>query len=183
MMMFVQAARSYGYALVSRSPGQAVVTTPSGRLLIYHTLHVLEFDSERKCMSVIVKEDWSGRILLYSKGADSVIFSNLANPDTGVLTTEMGEGRRRSEEREGEEGGEERVENRRELTEQHLTLYAKQGLRTLCMARKVRVTALHNLSMMFQATNIADFIYQTPHCVYCTHALIGPQSSQSLSQY
>ncbi|CAI8035915.1 Phospholipid-transporting ATPase ID [Geodia barretti] len=125
----VEAARSYGYALVARSPGRAVVTTPTGRLLVYHTLHVLEFDSERKCMSVVVKEDWSGRILLYSKGADTVIFSNLAHPDTGVLV-ESGE-----EEEEGP--GEERRENRRELTENRLTLYAKEGLRTLCMARRV----------------------------------------------
>ena len=108
------------------------MTTPTGRLLVYHTLHVLEFDSERKCMSVVVKEDWSGRILLYSKGADTVIFSNLAHPDTGVLM-ESGE-----EEEEGPGG--ERRENRRELTEQHLTVYAKEGLRTLCMARRVWCT-------------------------------------------
>ena len=108
------------------------MTTPTGRLLVYHTLHVLEFDSERKCMSVVVKEDWSGRILLYSKGADTVIFSNLAHPDTGVLM-ESGE-----EEEEGPGG--ERRENRRELTERHLTVYAKEGLRTLCMARRVWCT-------------------------------------------
>ena len=111
-----------------------MVTTPTGHSLTYHTLHVLEFDSERKCMSVIVKEDWSGRILLYSKGADSSIFGNLAHPETGVLTSgaesEGGGGRV------GE--GERREESRRELTERHLTLYAKDGLRTPCMARRVR---------------------------------------------
>ena len=217
ILIHTQAARSYGYALVSRSPGRAIVTTPTGGLLVYHTLHVLEFDSERKCMSVIVKEDWSGRILLYSKGADVVIFSNLAHPDTGVLVgsgegrrsegregeevgsggrrgegregekvgnggrrgegregekvgnggrrregEEVGSGGRRGEEREGEEVGsggrrsERRVErkeeeeeagggereNRRELTETHLTVYAKDGLRTLCMARRVKLLTL-----------------------------------------
>lgn len=75
-----QAARSYGYALVSRSPGKVVISTPSHQLLTYDLLHVLEFDPERKCMSVIVREPWSSRIILYSKGADSTIFSNLAHP-------------------------------------------------------------------------------------------------------
>ena len=81
-------------------------------------------------MSVIVKEHSTGRTLLYSKGADSTIFSNLANPDTGVLS---------GKEDGGEGGGGERGGggSRRELTERHLTLYAREGLRTLCMARRV----------------------------------------------
>lgn len=120
----IQAARSYGYALVCRTPGEAIISTPSHHLLAYDILHVLEFDSERKCMSVILREKRSSRIVLYSKGADTTIFSNLAHPDSGVV----------------EEGGEGPVQERalrRELTEQHLTLYAREGLRTLCMARRV----------------------------------------------
>lgn len=80
-------------------------------------------------MSIIVKEHWSGQILLYSKGADSTIFSNLANPDTGILDSDIIEGSRVIVGGEGE--------RRRELTELHLTLYAKEGLRTLCMAKRV----------------------------------------------
>ena len=160
MQTHLQAARSYGYALVSRSPDRAVIFTPSLQLLNYDVLHILEFDSDRKCMSVIVRERWSARILLYSKGADSSIFSNLAQPDSGVLIdsdrrtsiseveeeggVRKGEGRRREEV--GEDGEvvveEEGVlgdKMRRELTEQHLTLYAKEGLRTLCMAKRVGI--------------------------------------------
>lgn len=124
---YIQAARSYGYALVCRTPGEAIISTPSHHLLAYDILHVLEFDSERKCMSVILREKRSSRIVLYSKGADTTIFSNLAHPDSGVV----------KEEEEGEEGGVEERALRRELTEQHLTLYAREGLRTLCMARRV----------------------------------------------
>lgn len=130
-----QAARCYGYALVSRSPGKVVISTPSHKLLAYDVLHVLEFDSERKCMSVVVRESWSSRIILYSKGAETVIFSNLAHP-SGVLVgtgMESGEG---EEEEDGCGEGENRG-TRRELTERHLTHYAKQGLRTLCMAKRV----------------------------------------------
>ena len=39
----------------------------------YERLHVLEFDSNRKCMSVIVR-DSNGRIKLLTKGAESSIF-------------------------------------------------------------------------------------------------------------
>ena len=122
-----QAACSYGYALVCRTPGEAIISTPSHHLLAYDILHVLEFDSERKCMSVILREKRSSQIVLYSKGADTTIFSNLAHPDSGVVEDD-------------EEGGDGPVQERalrRELTEQHLTLYARVGLRTLCMARRV----------------------------------------------
>ena len=114
-----------------------MISTPSHQLLAYDVLHVLEFDSERKCMSVVVREVWSSRIVLYSKGAETVIFSNLAHPSGVLLGSGMESGEGEEEEgayREGE--GENRV-TLRELTEQHLTHYAKQGLRTLCMAKRV----------------------------------------------
>ena len=126
-------------------------------------------------MSVIVKEHWSGRIVLYSKGADSSIFSHLANfAGIGTSTSEtgvnvhvdnghVGEGENGGEGEGGEEveGGGEGVsgglgeggrggvgggEITRQLTEQHLTLYARQGLRTLCMAKRVSFTT-HPLSL------------------------------------
>lgn len=128
----LQAARSYGYALVCRTPSEAIISTPSHRLLSYDVLHVLEFDSERKCMSVILREKRTSQIVLYSKGADTSIFSNLAHPDSGLA-------------KDDEEGGEGTIQERamrRELTEQHLTLYAREGLRTLCMARRVSILVL-----------------------------------------
>ena len=142
-----------------------MVTTPTGHLLTYHTLHLLEFDSERKCMSVIVKEDWSGRILLYSKGADSVIFGNLAHPGTGVLVGDGGGGQER-EGGEGRGGG----ENRRELTEQHLTHYAKEGLRTLCMARRVSENVNVFVSKLFLVCAEALTHTYISTVSFCEHA-------------
>ena len=43
----------------------------------YHLLNVLEFDSARKRMSVILREP-SGKIMLLCKGADSIIEARLA---------------------------------------------------------------------------------------------------------
>ena len=39
----------------------------------YRLLNILEFTSARKRMSVVV-EDSNGRIMLFTKGADSIVF-------------------------------------------------------------------------------------------------------------
>lgn len=77
--MLVQAARDYGYTLLSRSPHQCSLVLPDGTIVRYDVLHMLEFDSNRKCMSIIVREQGHSEVILYSKGADSVIFRNLTN--------------------------------------------------------------------------------------------------------
>ena len=122
-----QAARSYGYTLISRSPGRCVILTPNGKQIEYEVLHLLEFDPVRKCMSVIVREKRDPRIILYSKGADSVIYSHLVH-HSGLLL---------------EDDGNVLVDNltRAEATQEHLTIYAKLGLRTLCLA--MRVSCMH----------------------------------------
>lgn len=73
----LQAARKYGYVMLSRAPGKVTILTPHRGLVEYHVMHVLEFDSRRKCMSVIVREKGTDQVVLYTKGADSAIFSFL----------------------------------------------------------------------------------------------------------
>ncbi|XP_002071284.2 phospholipid-transporting ATPase IF [Drosophila willistoni] len=73
--------------------------------LQFERLHVLEFSSERKRMSIIVRDEM-GQIWLYSKGAESIIFPRC---------------------------------NKSSLLEQidaEITEYAKEGLRTLAVARR-----------------------------------------------
>lgn len=48
----------------------------------YEILDTLEFTSDRKRMSVVLKEVHSGKLMLLTKGADEVIFSSLR---TGML--------------------------------------------------------------------------------------------------
>ena len=79
LCVFVQAARDYGYTLLSRSPHKCSLVLPDGTIVKYDVLHMLEFDSNRKCMSIIVREQGHSEVILYSKGADSVIYRNLAN--------------------------------------------------------------------------------------------------------
>ena len=127
----VKAACCYGYRLVSRSPDSVTVYVPGEGELMFEILHILTFDSSRKRMSVVVRHPTSDNILLYCKGADSAILSHLAADSyaaTGADCTDAPDSSRTLVDR----------------TETHLNGYAKDGLRTLCMARKVcSATTLH----------------------------------------
>ena len=70
----------------------------------YELLNVLEFTSARKRMSVIVRTP-SGKLRLYCKGADTVIYDRLAE-----------------------------TSKYKEITLKHLEQFATEGLRTLCFA-------------------------------------------------
>jgi magnesium-transporting ATPase (P-type) len=151
--VFLQAARSYGYTLLTRSPTYCAVFTPKEEVLEYDVLHVLEFDSERKCMSIVVKERKEGaKVTLYSKGADSAIYAKLVHPaqshrrvfslstsSTPVSPNPLSpssDGVQREKPMSLEQRQHEAFVKR--LTQDHLDMYARLGLRILCLARRVR---------------------------------------------
>ncbi|KAF8779283.1 hypothetical protein HU200_002964 [Digitaria exilis] len=110
---FVIAARELGFEFYKRSQTSIIVRerNPIRNVVEdrkYDLLNMLEFSSSRKRMSVIVKE-LEGRILLFIKGADSVMFKRLAPA-----------GRKFEEE-----------------TRRHINEYADSGLRTLVLAYRV----------------------------------------------
>ncbi|TIA90033.1 hypothetical protein E3P99_01747 [Wallemia hederae] len=74
----VATARDMGFAFVSRS-NTWVELSVCGQVERYTPLKILEFNSARKRMSVLVKTQ-DGRILLLCKGADSIISERL-RPD------------------------------------------------------------------------------------------------------
>ena len=68
-----------GFALESRDvEGNMYCRTKDGKIRLYKLLNVIEFDSTRKRMSVIVKTP-EDKILVICKGADSVIEKLLCN--------------------------------------------------------------------------------------------------------
>jgi len=79
---FVDAARDYGFTFISRTPESVKITDWNGDTVIYELLALIEFTSARKRMSVLVKSK-EGKILLLSKGADSVIMARLADDQKG----------------------------------------------------------------------------------------------------
>lgn len=111
-LALVNAAFSYDCCLLHRSPNHIHVNTVDGGVLEYEVLKVLPFDSSRKCMSVVVRQTGTQEVILYTKGADSSIMSTLA-----PCPSESEEARLR------------------EVTQQQLDLYARQGLRVLVMAK------------------------------------------------
>uniref|UniRef100_A0A8C1R6Q7 Phospholipid-transporting ATPase n=1 Tax=Cyprinus carpio TaxID=7962 RepID=A0A8C1R6Q7_CYPCA len=71
----VTAARNFGFVFRSRTPG-TVTTHELGKAVTYTLLAILDFNNIRKRMSVIVRNP-EGRIRLYCKGADTVLFERL----------------------------------------------------------------------------------------------------------
>ncbi|MCD7472612.1 putative phospholipid-transporting ATPase 9 [Datura stramonium] len=107
---FVIAAREVGFEFFKRTQTNVSVhelDLASGKRIerSYKILNVLEFNSTRKRMSVIVKDE-DGKILLLTKGADSIMFERLGK-----------NGRKFEEE-----------------TREHVNEYADAGLRTLILA-------------------------------------------------
>ncbi|XP_049311927.1 phospholipid-transporting ATPase IF isoform X1 [Bactrocera dorsalis] len=73
----------------------------------FNRLHVLEFTSDRKRMSVIVKDE-NGTKWIYTKGAESYVFPLCANNQANNVSR----------------------------TDAHISDFARQGLRTLAVARR-----------------------------------------------
>ncbi|KAK1361934.1 Phospholipid-transporting ATPase [Heracleum sosnowskyi] len=107
---FVIAARELGFEFCKRTQTSVslIELDPVSHEKIervYELLNVLEFNSSRKRMSVIIRNE-EGKLLLLCKGADSVMFERLAN-----------NGREFEDE-----------------TREHVNEYADAGLRTLILA-------------------------------------------------
>nr|CAG8444524.1 7873_t:CDS:10 [Entrophospora candida] len=99
----VQAAKDVGFTFCSREQEQIVFTKPNGEKVQYKLLNIIEFTSARKRMSIIVQCPKTNKIILFSKGADNVIFERL------------------------------KLGQQFSLTAEHLEEFAKEGLRTLCL--------------------------------------------------
>ncbi|KAK7813784.1 hypothetical protein U0070_003693 [Myodes glareolus] len=114
----VYAARAYSCTLVDRRHDQVSVELPHLGRLTFELLHTLGFDSIRKRMSVVIRHPLTDEIIVYTKGADSVIMDLL-------LPCSSDDSRGRHQKK------------IRSKTQNYLNLYAVEGLRTLCIAKRV----------------------------------------------
>lgn len=76
----VHAARAYHCTLRGRSADALLVDLPGIGSLAVQLLHILPFDSNRKRMSVVVRHPLTGQVVVYTKGADSVIMDLSETP-------------------------------------------------------------------------------------------------------
>ncbi|XP_058073823.1 phospholipid-transporting ATPase 3 isoform X3 [Magnolia sinica] len=109
----VTAAKNFGFFFYRRTPTMIKVreshVEKMGKVqdIQYEILNVLEFNSTRKRQSVICRYP-NGRLVLYCKGADTVIYERLVDGDN----------------------------NLKKVTRAHLEQFGSSGLRTLCLAYK-----------------------------------------------
>lgn len=73
----LDAAKEVGYQFIDRT-SEAMFISVYEQKKTYRLLQKFEFTSERKKMSVIVQDEVTGQIILYSKGADLAIFDRLS---------------------------------------------------------------------------------------------------------
>uniref|UniRef100_A0A7M4EY34 Phospholipid-transporting ATPase n=1 Tax=Crocodylus porosus TaxID=8502 RepID=A0A7M4EY34_CROPO len=114
----VYAARAYNCTLVGRLSDQVSIELPHLGTLTFEVLHTLGFDSIRKRMSVVVRHPITDEINVYTKGADSVIMDLLL-----PCSSDDPRGKHQK-----------KIESK---TQNYLNLYAVDGLRTLCIAKRV----------------------------------------------
>ncbi|KAM4065112.1 cation transport ATPase (P-type) domain-containing protein [Hirsutella rhossiliensis] len=103
----VATARDMGFTVLGNS-GDGINLNVMGEDRHYQILNTIEFNSSRKRMSSIVRMP-DGKIVLYCKGADSVIYARLKRGKQQQLRRE---------------------------TAEHLEMFAREGLRTLCIAQR-----------------------------------------------
>ncbi|KAI1843649.1 hypothetical protein JX265_008521 [Neoarthrinium moseri] len=104
----VATARDMGFTALGTT-NDGVKVNVMGKEVYYPMLNTIEFNSSRKRMSAIVKFP-DGTIRLLCKGADSVIYSRLKRGEQKEL---------------------------RKTTAEHLEMFAREGLRTLCIAERI----------------------------------------------
>uniref|UniRef100_A0A8C5LS03 Phospholipid-transporting ATPase n=1 Tax=Leptobrachium leishanense TaxID=445787 RepID=A0A8C5LS03_9ANUR len=114
----VYAAKAYHCSLVGRLSDQVTVELPHLGRLTFELLHTLGFDSIRKRMSVVVRHPLTDEIVVYTKGADSVVL-DLVQPCSKDHS--IGRHQRKIQAK----------------TQHYLNYYAVDGLRTLCIAKRV----------------------------------------------
>ncbi|KAG4399776.1 hypothetical protein GLYMA_08G293900v4 [Glycine max] len=109
----VIAAKHFGFFFYRRTPTMVYVreshVEKMGKVqdVSYEILNVLEFNSTRKRQSVVCRYP-DGRLVLYCKGADNVVYERLADGNNNI----------------------------KKVTREHLEQFGSAGLRTLCLAYK-----------------------------------------------
>lgn len=104
----VEGVMKYGFKFIDRNMDSITFEDWNGQQTKYIIKNVIEFTSSRKRMSIVIEMP-DGSIKLLVKGADSVILERLGKGE---------------------------AEKFRDVTENHLDKFAREGLRTLCMAVK-----------------------------------------------
>ena len=120
-MSLVSAARYFKYIFLKREIGNEIILQINNINKSFEVTHVLEYTSDRKRMSIIVKSP-DGKIYLFSKGADIVMKERISQNKHIIRNTEK-----------------------------YLAEFANAGLRTLIVAYKeLNVEEFENFDKKYQ---------------------------------
>ena len=105
----VEGVAAFGYSFYGKTSTSITIITNNNTKEVYDVLALIDFTSARKRMSILVRTP-QGKLKLYIKGADNVIFERV---------------------------GSGKVEQKYcSLTSEHLDRFARDGLRTLCLGMR-----------------------------------------------
>nr|XP_008012167.2 phospholipid-transporting ATPase IC isoform X2 [Chlorocebus sabaeus] len=122
----VNAARNFGFAFLARTQN-TITISELGTERTYNVLAILDFNSDRKRMSIIVRTP-EGNIRLYCKGADTVIYERLH-----------------------------RMNPTKQETQDALDIFANETLRTLCLCYKeIEEKEFAEWNKKFMAASVAS---------------------------
>ncbi|XP_036177631.1 phospholipid-transporting ATPase IC isoform X2 [Myotis myotis] len=122
----VSAARDFGFAFLARTQN-TITISEMGTERTYTVLAILDFNSDRKRMSIIVRTP-EGSIRLYCKGADTVIYERLH-----------------------------RMNPTKQETQDALDVFANETLRTLCLCYKeIEENEFEEWNKKFMAASVAS---------------------------
>uniref|UniRef100_A0A7N9IAV4 Phospholipid-transporting ATPase n=1 Tax=Macaca fascicularis TaxID=9541 RepID=A0A7N9IAV4_MACFA len=122
----VNAARNFGFAFLARTQN-TITISELGTERTYNVLAILDFNSDRKRMSIIVRTP-EGNIRLYCKGADTVIYERLH-----------------------------RMNPTKQETQDALDIFANETLRTLCLCYKeIEEKEFAQWNKKFMAASVAS---------------------------
>ncbi|EGC38128.1 hypothetical protein DICPUDRAFT_93905 [Dictyostelium purpureum] len=102
-------ARNNQFTYVNRTTNQVQIRV-FAQDKYYDLLAIMEFSSDRRRMSILLRDPESGKIILYSKGADSIMMERLSE--------------------------EEKNSEILQKTKEHITDFSREGLRTLILAKR-----------------------------------------------
>jgi len=103
----VEGASKYKYTFVGKTSDSVTITNHLNKQETFEVLAIIEFTSTRKRMSIVVRTP-EGKIKVFIKGADNVILGRVGKSSS--------------------------QRKHCSLTEKHLDDFAREGLRTLCLA-------------------------------------------------
>ena len=144
----VKGAQQLGYEFIEKNFTNIKVYNRINTEMLEFEIHcIIPFDSERKRMSVILKDIKKNKYILFSKGSDSVMLQGLSSNNNPIITKFS-------------------YEKQQEEIEQILNKFSREGLRILTMGfkelspkifssfiKKYNDIRKHNPNLLFQIYN------------------------------